>query len=187
MIKFLRPGRSKRLGKLTLLTVGLCTATLCLAQGHAHEHGVVKLDIAVEAGKLTVQMESPLDNLVGFERAPRTEAERKTVDAAVARLKAAATLFKIDPAAGCSVARVDLASAPLKLGNAEPAAVNDGHADLDGEFEFSCKDSAHVSFIDLGLFAAFAGMQRIDVQIAAPQGQFKRTLSRPATHIDFAR
>ena len=170
-----------------LFAAALCLAASAHAAGHAHEHGVVKLDIAIEAGKLTVQMESPLDNLVGFERAPRTDAERQRVDAAVARLKAAAALFKIDPAAGCTLASVELVSAPLNLGKPEPGAVDDGHADLDGDFEFACKNSARAGFIDLGLFSAFSGMQRIDVQIAAPQGQFKRTLQRPASRITLSR
>ena len=170
-----------------VLAASLCLAASAHAAGHAHEHGVVKLDIAVEAGKLTVQMESPLDSLVGFERAPRTDAERKRVNAAVARLKAADALFKIDPAAGCTLAKVELSSAPLKLGEPEPGAVDDGHADLDGDFEFSCKDSARAAFIELGLFSAFSGMQRIDVQIAAPQGQFKRTLRRPTSRITLTR
>jgi len=170
-----------------MLAASLCLAASAHAAGHAHEHGVAKLDIAIEPGKLTLQMESPLDNLVGFERAPRTDAERQRVDAAVARLKAAAALFKIDPAAGCTLAHVDLVSAPLKLGQPEPGAVDDGHADLDGDFEFSCKDSARASFIELGLFGAFSGMQRIEVQIAAPQGQFKRTLQRPASRIVLSR
>jgi len=170
-----------------LLAVALWLTASAHAAGHAHEHGVVKLDIAVEAGKLTVQMESPLDNLVGFERAPRTDAEHQRVDAAVARLKAAAALFKIDPAAGCTLTHVELVSAPLNLGPPEPGALGDGHADLDGDFVFGCKDSARAAFIELGLFSAFSGMQRIDVQIAAPQGQFKRTLQRPASRIVLSR
>jgi zinc/manganese transport system substrate-binding protein len=157
------------------------------AAGHAHEHGVVKLDITIEPGKLTVQMESPLDNLVGFERAPRSDAERKTVAAAVARLQAADTLFKIDPAGGCTLKHVDLTSAPLTLGRPEPGAGADGHADLDGGFEFTCKNSALVAFIDLGLFSAFGHMQRIDVQIAALKGQAKRTLKRPDVRITLGR
>ena len=169
------------------LFIGLAWAGAVSAQGHAHEHGVVKLDIAIEPGKLTVQMESPLDNLIGFERAPRTDAERKTAAAAVARLQAADTLFRIDPAAGCTLKNVELRSAPLKLGKAEPGAVDDGHADLDGDFEFSCKNSALATFIDLGLFSAFSHMQRIDVQIAAQKGQAKRTLKRPAARIVLGR
>ena len=173
----------------TLLAAGLAFAHAGVgAPGHAHEHGAVKLDIAVEPGKVSVQMESPLDNLVGFERAPRNDAERKKVDAAVARLKAADTLFKIDPAAGCTLANVELASAALKLGTPDPAEKGEeGHADIDAEIEFTCTDSARAAFIDLALFSSFSGMQRIDVQVATPKGQAKRTLKRPASRITLAR
>ena len=174
-------------GLVALATLGLAGAALA-APGQAHEHGAVKLDIGVEPGKITVQMESPLDNLVGFERAPRNDAERKKVDAAVARLKAADTLFKIDPAAGCTLATVTLASAVLKLGTPDPAEkAEEGHADLDGDFEFTCTDTARAGFIELGLFSSFSGMQRIDVQVAALKGQAKRTLKRPASRITLAR
>jgi len=157
------------------------------AANHAHEHGIVKLDIAIEPGQLSLQMESPLDNLVGFERAPRTDAERQTAAAAVARLQAADALFKIDPAAGCTLKNVTLRSAALKLGAPEAGAADNGHADLDGDFEFSCKNSALASYIDHGLFSAFSGVQRIDVQIAAQKGQAKRSLKRPAARIPLGR
>ncbi len=167
------------------LTLGL--AANGVVQAHVHEHGAVKLDVAVEPGRISVQRESPLDNLIGFEHAPRTDAERKKVEAMVARLKAADGLFKIDPAAGCTVAAVDLVSAPLKLGKPEPGGVEDGHGDLDGDFTFNCKESTRAAFIELGLFSAFSGMQRLDVQIAAPKGQAKQTLKRPATRLDLPR
>ena len=166
------------LGPLLLLA-----PLVAAAAPHAHQHGVAKLDVAVEPGKISLQLDTPLDNLLGFERAPRTEAERARADAAIATLKAAAALFKIDAAAGCKLSSVTLDSAALKLGQPDPADAADGHADLDASFDFACRDSALAKAIDLGLFDAFSGMQRIESQIATPQGQFKRTLSRPARRL----
>ena len=74
---------------IALLASGLLVPALVCA-GNAHEHGAVNLNVAVEAGRITLQMESPLENLLGFERAPRTDAERKSATAMVARLKAVA-------------------------------------------------------------------------------------------------
>ena len=153
------------------------------AAGQAHEHGALKLDIAVEAGKLTLQMESPLDNLVGFERAPRNDAERKRVDAALARLKAGEALFAIDPAAQCKLASVELESAVLKLGDAAKEHADDEHADIDAAFEFECQDAAKAAYIDVGLFQAFKGMARIEVQVVTAKGQSKHTLKRPAKRV----
>jgi hypothetical protein len=164
------------------LVIFLGVSSTAQADGHAHQHGVAKLDIAVEATKLTIQLESPLDNLLGFERAPRTDAERKLTDAAVAKLRAAALMFKIDPAAQCNLANVELSSSALKLGKPNPEEEKAGHADIDGSFEFECLDAAKAAYIDVGLFE-FSHLQRLEVQVATRRGQFKRDLKRPASRI----
>lgn len=148
----------------------------------AHVHGIARLDIAVEATKLSLHLDSPLDNLLGFERAPRTEAERKQVDAAVATLKDAASMFRIDPAAQCKPANVELASAALKLGKPDPEEEKAGHADLDASFDFDCVDATKAGYVDVGLFG-FSHLQGLEVQVATPAGQFKRDLKRPAVRI----
>lgn len=148
-------------------------------QQHAHVHGQLKLDVAVDGPTVVIDMESPLDNIVGFERAPKTDAEKKTVEEAVAQLRAADKLFVIDPAANCKLGPVDLRSGALGLGNPDP---NEpvGHADLDATFSFNCTNAAAAKFIDVNLFGVFKGLRQIDSQIASAQGQFKRQLKRPA-------
>lgn len=148
-------------------------------QQHAHVHGQLRLDVAVDGPTVVIDMESPLDNIVGFERAPKTDAEKKIVEDAVAQLRAADKLFIVDPAANCKLGPVDLRSGALGLGNPDP---NEpvGHADLDATFSFNCTNAAAAKFIDLNLFGAFKGLRQIDSQIATAQGQFKRQLKRPA-------
>jgi hypothetical protein len=170
---------------LSLALAAFCFATSPAHAGKAHSHGVAQLDVSVEATRLTLQLDSPLDNLLGFERAPRTDAERKRTEAALAKLRAADTLFKIDPAAQCKLAKVELASAVLKLGPAQPPAEKSDHADLDGSFEFDCVDATKASYVEIGLFD-FAHLKRLDVQLATPKGQAKRTLKRPNARLTLA-
>ena len=168
---------------VTLAAAFALLAHLPVAQAaKPHVHGIAKLDIAVEANKLSLHLDSPLDNILGFERAPRTEAERKQVDAAVAKLKDAAAMFKIDPAAQCKPAHVELASAALKLGQPDPTEAESGHADIDVSFEFDCVDASKAGYVDVGLFG-FSHLQGLEVQVATPAGQFKRDLKRPAVRI----
>jgi hypothetical protein len=148
-------------------------------QQHAHVHGQLKLDVAVDGPTVVIAMDSPLDNIVGFERAPKTDAEKKTVEDAVAQLRAADKLFVIDPAANCKLGPVDLRSGALGLGNPDPDEPV-GHADMDATFSFNCTNAAAARFIDVNLFTAFKGTRQIDSQIASAQGQFKRQLKRPA-------
>jgi len=166
--------------KLLILPAALLAASVAHAAGKPHVHGTAKLDVAVEDRKVTLDLDSPLDNLLGFEHPPRTDAERQLSASLVARLRAADTLFKIDPAAHCRLTRVELASTALDLGHPDPSEA--GHADIDGTFEFDCVDAAKVAWIDVGLFD-YARLQSIEVQVATPSGQFRRDLKRPTARL----
>ncbi|MBC8056802.1 MAG: DUF2796 domain-containing protein [Rhizobiales bacterium] len=167
----------------SLLAAVIAAALPSLAQAaQPHQHGIARLDIAVEPTRITLRLESPLDNLLGFERAPRTDAERQRAAAAVAKLQAAAAMFRIDPAAQCKLATVELTSAALKLGKPDPKEEKAGHADIDADVSFDCVDATKAGYVDVGLFE-FSYLQRLQVQVATPAGQFKRDLKRPAARI----
>ncbi len=176
-------------------TLLVCAAASAQAQHHAHTHGVVELDLAIERNTVTIELEAPLESLVGFERAPRTDAEKQRVQQAVERLRAGASLFLIDPAAQCKLQAVELESAVLGLGQAAPAPraepakghAHEAHADLDGRFVFECAQAASARFVDVGLFAAFSRIRTVNAQVAAPDGQFKRRLRKDSTRLSWGR
>lgn len=190
----LRAGRAILAAGLTVLS-----AAGAVAQQHAHVHGRAELNVAVDAQTVTIQLESPLDSLLGFERAPRTDAERKRVADAVKRLQAADKLFRIDPAAQCALKSVELESEVLGLGKdaaaaPQPAAKSgdkhdhkggdeDEHADIDVTAVFGCANAGKARFVDVGLFEAFPRYKAIDAQVAAPGGQSKRTLTKAAPRL----
>lgn len=170
---------------------GLAALLLALAgQAHAHkahQHGVAQLDVAVEATRVTLELETPLDNLLGFERAPRTDAERAAAEKAVALLREADKLFRIDSAAGCTLDKVTLDAPVLGLGGSAAAPAKGEHAELSARFEFACKAGQRASFVEVALFEAFAGMKRLNLQLVLPRGQMKATLVRPATRVALVR
>lgn len=160
-----------------------CSAAAWASRGH--EHGVARLDVGVEAGRVFFELDIPLESLIGFERAPRTEAEREKADAAVKQLRDGASMFRIDGSAGCVLARVDLKAPPLGLGGTPPASGE--HADLSGLYEFRCSAGARAGFVEVGLFEAFPGLKRIELQVVTPRGQLKATLRKPASRVQLAR
>jgi Protein of unknown function (DUF2796) len=179
----------RRWGPMALVALA-ALAAFPAGAGKAHEHGVARVDIAVEPTRVMVMVEMPLDALLGFERAPRDDAERQRADAAVARLRNPATLFAIDPAAGCTPGKVDLTAPALQLGTGSapaPASAKEEHSDLDGSFEFRCADGFKAGFVELALFEAFPKLQRIEVQAVTRKGQLKATLRRPASRVTLAR
>ena len=169
-----------------IVAAGLLGPVAARAAG-AHEHGVARLDVAVDAARVSILLETPLDNLLGFEHAPRTDAEREKVAAALVRLRASQAMFRIDSAAGCVPSRVDLQSPQLGLGAAAGAQVKEGHGELEATFDFNCSQGARAGFVEIGLFESFPGLQRIELQVATPRGQLKATLRRPASRVVLAR
>ena len=152
----------------------------------AHVHGLMHLDIAVDKQILTVQMESPLDSLLGFERRPRTQAERQAADALLKQMGDAATLFKPDAAAQCVPTKASIESAALQSTPpsvdkeaGKEAGKESEHADLDASYEFSCAHPDKLTMVEVGLFDAFKRLQKIEVQVAGAKSQSKQTLQRP--------
>ncbi|MCZ8131977.1 MAG: DUF2796 domain-containing protein [Steroidobacteraceae bacterium] len=81
---------------------GPALATEEFTQHAAHEHGKATLDVALDGGTLTVALATPAINVLGFERPPRTDAEKKAVADATALLRAHARLFAFPVAARCT-------------------------------------------------------------------------------------
>lgn len=174
-----------RFAALVLLLAAAGLAPPVLAQGHAHAHGVIRLDVALEPGSLSLHFELPADSVVGFERAPRTEAEKKALADARQKLANAAALVGLDAAAGCVPEGAPSVKSPLF--EATPAAAGE-HADVDAGYSWRCRQATVLKVLDLqGLLAAFPRIQRVEVQVAGPGGQLKQTLKRPQALVKLVR
>lgn len=158
-----------------------CLAVTCLlppaalaATPTAHVHGAATLQVAIDGNTLTLNLESPLDNLLGFEHAPRTDKQKAAVRTMAERLNQAAEMFTPSPAARCVPVSVQIESPVLQ---AVKQTKGDGHADLDGEFVFRCDNPEALRDLGIGLFQNFLNLRRLDVQVAGPRGQSAARLS----------
>jgi len=177
-------------------TAALIVPALAQEQ-HAHVHGKLSLNVAVDDKTITVTLDSPLDNFLGFERAPRTDEERKRVSEIQTKLQAADQLLQPDSKADCKLDKVTLQSAALGWGEANHDHDDDDdhdhdhshdhdHADLEAGITFTCAKAAQAQFIDIKLFTAYPRIRNIDAQIATPKGQFKRSLRPDAARLSLA-
>jgi len=69
----------------------------------SHEHGAASINLVIDGSSLFVELESPWNNLVGFEHAPSTGSQHDAVDAALDTLAVATNIFAINDAAMCKV------------------------------------------------------------------------------------
>jgi hypothetical protein len=138
----------------------------------AHVHGAAKLEVDVDGNALSIHLESPLANFIGFERAPKTDKERAAAKALLANLKQGERLFTPTPAAGCTLAEAAI-EAPVLEGKA-----GDGHGDVDADYRFVCADPAKLKGLAVTLFKQYSGMSKIDAAVVTAKGQKAFKLSK---------
>jgi hypothetical protein len=179
------------------LAAGLPLAGPVQAAG-PHVHGIGKLDVIAEGESVVLRLESPLENLVGFERAPRTDGERQAVRRMAAALRAE-TAFVPTREARCRVASVKLESPviasellaePGTKPAGEPQAAHGGqptagHAELVGDYVFQCANPSALRGLEVGLFDSLKGLERLEVQVVGPRGQSGAKLTRKSRRISW--
>jgi hypothetical protein len=160
----------------------------------AHEHGRGVLNIAIEGGRVSLELEAPGADIVGFEHAARTPRQKAALKHAKQQLLAPQALFKFPSAAGCVVAEASVAmergqdqeAKGTGAGGTKAEAAEQGHANFHGQYGFNCKDPARITVIEFGYFQAFAGAQKLEVNVITPKGQAKFDVTRTKARIDLA-
>lgn len=159
--------------RLCLLAVLLAAIGLAHAQ-HKHVHGEGRLDVALDQGSLSLDLELPLDAAVGFERPPRNDKEKAALAAAEKALKDAAALWQPTPAAQCTTQSVEV-HVPFMGGDDQHSHhAHEGemhHADIEARYVFRCAYPAALKAVETTLFKSFPRLYRIEAQRAGPTGQ----------------
>jgi hypothetical protein len=175
--------------------LGICLAAVsagALAHG-PHVHGTADLRVAVENNRVDIEFNSPLENLLGFEHTPKTDAQRAAAKAMMAKLNRPETLFSLSKAASCTAGPVRIESqfnetAPVPAKSTKPARkenTDEDHADLTAAFSFNCSAVANLNTIEVLISDAFPGTRTLKAEIIGPSGQSAATLSAKRRVIRF--
>lgn len=144
---------------------------------NAHEHGVALLNVVLDGTSLELQLESPAMNLVGFEHAANSAADKAKVAAARSQLEQPLALFGI-ASGDCTVSMQELES-PLFEGAAHDEHAHDEHhgdasehSEIHAHYRLDCKQPGELKQLNLAeLFKRFPATGKIQVQLIAPSGQ----------------
>jgi hypothetical protein len=160
----------------------------------AHEHGVGRLNAALDGQTLELQLESPAMNLVGFEHAATTDADKAKVATVAALLEKPLALFNLPTAAGCVVAAQELESPlfgdkPQVDDDHDEAAKNEHHHDhgeIHAHYQFTCAIPEALKTLDLAnIFNTFPATRKIQVQLISPSGQQGAEVTAKAAALKF--
>ena len=139
----------------------------------AHEHGRGTLNIAVEGNRISMELEVPGADIVGFEHVAKTRQQKAAMEKAQKQLLAPQSLFKFSNSAQCTV---NSANVELEDGGhdgdkkaEEKAGEEHSHSEFHAQYTFDCRAPASLTAIEFDYFRAFAGAQRLDVNVITPE------------------
>ncbi len=195
---------------LAALLVAQGTAVNAVAeefeQHGAHEHGHAELMVAQSGKSLTVALESPAMNLVGFEHKARTPEHKAAVQTMLTQLRQGYAMVALDKDALCLLDTVDIRQGLLAGDKGhdehkdhdddehkdhdghehdEHESAGETHSDIDVTWQFTCMQPAQLKAVKLGLFKAFPLLDELDVQWTSPAGQGATELSPQQTEFKF--
>jgi len=170
----------------------LCLSAAALADDHRqlgpHEHGHGTLNLAVEGTRVSIELEAPGDDIVGFEHDPSSSVESEQVEAAKAALADPLEILGVPAAAKCKVGQANVVieeeheAGDVKNENGSHAHHNAFHAD----YSIECDFMSAFTGLNFAYFDAFKRAQTLSVTISAPKGQAAYTVTREKREISLA-
>lgn len=203
---------------LSLLASASLAATCAYAEEEhrelgAHVHGHGTLNIAVEDNRVSMELEAPGMDIVGFEHEAGSDEQKAIVEKAKAELAKPLELFKVPAAAGCKVAQAKVAiESGHEHGDDDHDEDHDDHAkgedhdddhdheehadadhDHDHEHHHSafnvtyaldCAKPSSLSAITFDYFKQFAGAQSLTVNVVTAKAQNSYEVNRDKPELD---
>jgi Protein of unknown function (DUF2796) len=187
---------------ITLLAAGLAAATAIAGEQrrelspHVHGHGT--LNIAIEDKRVTMELEAPGMDIVGFEHSAESKEEKNAVEKANALLAQPLSLFKPPKSAGCVVAaaKVAIGAKPggdehrdtqAKADGGEHAQVgHGGHNEFHATYALVCDKPVNLTSLEFDYFKLFPGAQELTVNVVTGKTQNQLEVSRENPSLDLA-
>jgi hypothetical protein len=168
-----------------------CTTAALAAEEHrrhgAHEHGSAELNVAWEGKTVTIELESPAVNIVGFEHQPRTDAQKKAVSSAMATLKKPDSLFTFTPEARCTGKATgvesELAKAHGHKHDHDKKKDANEHSEFHATYSFTCENPEALKTIDVNVFKLFPKTHKLRAQVVSVRGQSAAELKPGAARL----
>ena len=165
-----------------------------------HQHGVGKLNVAVQGDHLEIEIETPGADIVGFENKPKTEEQKRLVQDAAKALRDAGALFVFPATAGCILKDAEVESDLLVFDRGNHGDKHHSekhhdekhhsdkhdeevHAEFHAHYHFVCENP--LTHVDLRYFEMFPRAEVLSAQTLTATGQRKQKLTRKDARLNF--
>ncbi|MCI5047488.1 MAG: DUF2796 domain-containing protein [Aquisalinus sp.] len=177
-----------------------------LAQhSHDHVHGEGNLVIVTEANPVTVEFSSDLWNLVGFETAPETEAQKTLLSEARVTLESTDNILAFNRQAGCVLQSAESNFSTLFEEHGDDhnhdhdhdhedhhdhddhglaGDHDDGHVKAEVRYTFQCERLDRLNSLSTSLLEEFANLEKVEAVAFTPAGQLWHQFRKSAPKMD---
>jgi hypothetical protein len=164
-----------------------------------HSHGAATFAIALDGSVITAELDTPLYNVLGFEHAAETDAQKSAVRDAEAVLSKADSVVVFNREAGCTA---DEETISVELGGHDLEEDDDHdedhkdhdahddhddhetHRDLRLQYKFTCSDPKALKHVTVNLFDHFENLSDLELVYLGPNTQTQDMLSKDKTRMD---
>ncbi|MGA9268674.1 MAG: DUF2796 domain-containing protein [Rhodomicrobium sp.] len=161
----------------------------------AHVHGHGRLNIAIEDKTVSIELEAPGADIVGFEHEAATRAQSAAIEKAKATLASGLSLFTPAAAAGCTqnASKVSIEAehehehehhAEGAKPDADDEAADHHHSEFHAEYAFECASPDRLTSMTFDYFKAFPNAQELDISLISPKGQSSYEVNRDKPRLD---
>lgn len=161
-----------------------------------HEHGTGRLNIAIEGKRVSMELEVPAADIVGFEHEAKTAAQKAAVKKGKTALEGALNVFKLPAEAKCKLAEAKVALHAEdehdhdhgKAGEAKHEDKDEDeshHSAFHAEYTIDCAAPGKLTGIDFRYFEVFAGAKKLDINLVTEKGQSHYEVSREKPQLKF--
>lgn len=183
---------------MRIATLAAGIVCLMLVPAHAqerreagpHQHGHGTLNIAIEAARVSMELEVPGNDIVGFEHIAKTEVQRAAMNKAKSQLGAPLSLFRLPANAGCTVREATVKVESGGKEDAKAGQTRDGHdhdhSEFHAEYAFECGTIANLTSIEFPYFSMFKGAEELEVNIITPKGQTRFEVRRDKPRLELS-
>lgn len=153
---------------LILLPVGLMAQEASSSSTHTHDAG--RLEMSVLENEITLTLQVPGTDIVGFEHPADTEEDRSRVADAISDLSKPLTIFEIPPEAGCMTTSANVALVGDAFGQEDTSGTGEDHHEFHADYLLQCEDIEVMKTIRFAYFERFTDARQLTVRLSSSNG-----------------
>ena len=132
---------------------------------HAHEHGAIKVGMAVEKNTVEIDIDGPAQSFLGFEYIPKTSNEKKIFARQEAQwTKNFESLIAFDKKLKCKITEASFKQV-IDEKETKEAKGSGVHSDIEAKAKLTCANDVSGSLVTISLRKSYKNIKKLSIEV----------------------